>query len=123
MGTPENAATHIYVEERYGETEVFNNVFHQDMCGSLANSVRFMTSRTLCNVHCITYCQIESPETWRKMKLLMTLAVGGKVIAPPSLTNLCNHCRYAWTHIYHPYFQTDVCLVPEIQDTVFYGFC
>ena len=30
----------------------------------------------------------------------------------------------ALTHIY-PYFQnkTDVCLVPEIQDTVFYGFC
>ena len=48
----------IYLEERYGETEVFNNVFHQDMCGSLANSVRFMTSRTLCNVHCIMYCQI-----------------------------------------------------------------
>ena len=54
----------------------------------------------------------------------MTLAVGGKVIAPPSLTNLINHCRYALTHIY-PYFQnqTDVCLVPEIWDTVFYGCC
>ena len=50
----------------------------------------------------------------------MTLAVGGKVIAPPSLTNLCNHCRYALTHIY-PFFQTYVCLVPEIWDTLFYG--
>ena len=99
MGTPENAATHIYVEERYGETEVFNNVFHQDMCGSLANSVRFMTSRTLCNVHCITYCQIESPETWRKMKLLMTLAVGGRLVVPPYLTNLCNHGRCIDTYL------------------------
>ena len=63
MGTPENAATHIYLEERYGETEVFNNVFHQDMCGSLANSVRFMTSRTLHNV--LPDCLIELLETWR----------------------------------------------------------
>ena len=100
---------HTYAKGRCGETEVFNNVFHNDMCGLWQSrkkgllgeqcSLHDISHLVQCTLHlALPYCQIELPETWRKMKLLMTLAVGGKVVAQPSLTNLCNHCRYALTH-------------------------